>query len=127
MITARSLLAESELREVLSAYSNPLHPVEEEYIRQWGAAVQAFEATKIPPGACDMLPALQEKVLTGIPFSYPTPVVATQWRPRQQPQSCGACPGVTHCSQLILPEARCAGVLKEWWRNATLDLSLIHI
>lgn len=81
-LTTTSLAAESVLREALLSFSNPQHPAEQAYIREWGNQVQSFDPTDIPEDAGAQLPSLQHDSLQHIPFSHPTPIVATQWVPR---------------------------------------------
>ena len=124
-LTARSLTAEQSLRSTLLSYSDPVDPGAQQYIRDWGRAVQSFDPTDVPADACAQLPTLQQAALIEVPFAFPTPIVATTWRDRKPLQQCGVCPGVSHCSELILPTAECAGALDDWWGNATADFLLL--
>ena len=109
---AKSLVAEQQLRDALLEYSDPDDPAAEVYLHEWGMAVQYFNPADIPTAACDNLPTLQQNALREVPFSYPTPIPVTQWMERAPRQQCKSCPPtVTHCSQLIRPEQRCAGLL----------------
>lgn len=120
-VTARSVLAENSLREALHAFQNPRDEAEQQYLHEWGDAVQTFDPADIPPDACASLPTLQQQALKDVPYSFPTPIVATQWLERKPEQTCGVCPGVTHCAQLISPEPRCLGALQDWWVKASTD------
>jgi len=120
-LTLKSLKAEMQLRAALLSYVNPQDQEEQQYVRDWGAAVQTFDPTDIPPDACAELPDLQHRALADVPFSHPTPILATQWKPRKPAQRCGRCAGVTHCAELFLPGPKCAGAIKAWWENATRD------
>ena len=124
-LTIKSLLAESQLRDALYSFSNPDDVSETEFIHEWGAAIQAFDPTDIPEGACKELPTLQQRSLMDVPFSHPTPIPVTSWIPRKPQQVCQTCPNASHCSQLILPEARCAGAIAEWWEHASYDFAAL--
>ena len=120
-LTLRSFAAEAQLRSTLFAFSSPADPREQAYIHEWAAQVQAFDPTEVPEGACRDLPTLQQQSLLDVPFSHPTPLLATSWLDRKPRQVCSACRSVRHCAQLLLPTCRCAGLLDEWWANATSD------
>ena len=119
-LTASSLLAEADLRSVLLSYTTP-DSAAQQYIHDWGNTIHSFDPSDIPPEACSALPTLQQEALLDVPFSFPTPIVATIWKDRKPPQSCQSCPGVSHCSQLIIQSPSCSGLLQEWWGNATAD------
>jgi len=125
LMTAKSLKAEHELRQLLLTFLNPNNYEEELYLRQWGAAIHPFDPSDIPPQACHQLPNLQRQALVQVPFSYPAPIVATRWKDRKNPQRCSVCPDVTHCSQLILNTSRCAGAIAKWWDAALHDFELL--
>ena len=48
-LTAQSLAVEQQLRQALLEFTNPAAPDEQDYIREWGQAVQTFDPTDIPP------------------------------------------------------------------------------
>ena len=77
-IALSSLAAESQLRSLLSTFEST-DSEEQAYVREWGQAVQAFDPSEIPEDACALLPRLQQQSLASVPFSFPTPVVATLW------------------------------------------------
>lgn len=70
-------------------------------------------------------PYLRQDDLALTPFSHPTPIPVTRWRPRKPLQQCQQCPNVTKCADLILRTTECAGRLDDWWDKATADFILL--
>lgn len=119
-LTACSLASELQLWLALLSFANPANLAEQQYINEWGGALlHAFDPAAFPSAACDRLPPLQQQALVEVPYSHPTLIPVTSWKERKPRQTCRPCPGITHCSQLIVKSDRCSGLIDLWWEDAT--------